>query len=202
MKMKVIGITGGVGSGKTAVLEYIAGKYNCKVILADKAAHKVEEPGQLCYKKLVKLLSGNILNEDGTINREKMAVRIFGSDKLLEEVNKIIHPAVKQFILEEMERERKAGALDFLFIEAALLIENGYLDIVDEMWYIYALENVRRRRLIGARNYSDEKVTSIMKSQLSEEEFKKHCKVVIDNSGELAVAYKQVDKKLGEYLYG
>ncbi|NBJ91603.1 dephospho-CoA kinase [bacterium 1xD42-62] len=200
--MKVIGITGGVGSGKTAVLEYIAGKYNCKVILADKAAHKVEEPGQLCYKKLVKLLSGNILNEDGTINREKMAVRIFGSDKLLEEVNKIIHPAVKQFILEEMERERKAGALDFLFIEAALLIENGYLDIVDEMWYIYALENVRRRRLIGARNYSDEKVTSIMKSQLSEEEFKKHCKVVIDNSGELAVAYKQVDKKLGEYLYG
>lgn len=200
--MKVIGITGGVGSGKTAMLDYIAGKYNCKVILADKAAHKVEEPGQLCYEKLVKLLSGNILNEDGTINREKMAARIFGSDKLLEEVNRIIHPAVKQFILEEMERERKAGVLDFLFIEAALLIENGYLDIVDEMWYIYALENVRRRRLKEARNYSDEKVTSIMKSQLSEEEFKKHCKVVIDNSGELAVAYKQVDKKLGEYLYG
>ena len=104
--------------------------------------------------------------------------------------------------LKEIERERKEGALDFLFVEEALLIENGYLDIVDEMWYIYALENVRRRRLIGARNYSDEKVTSIMKSQLSEEEFKKHCKVVIDNSGELAVAYKQVDKKLGEYLYG
>lgn len=200
--MKVIGITGGVGAGKSALLEYIAGKYNCKVILADKAAHKVEEPGQPCYRKLVALLSEDILNEDGTINREKMAARIFGSDKLLEEANKIIHPAVKDFILKEIERERREGALDFLFVEAALLIENGYLDIVDEMWYIYALENVRRSRLKAARNYSDEKITSIMKSQLTEEEFRKHCRVVIDNSKEPEAGYKQVDEKLGEYLYG
>lgn len=198
----MIGITGGVGCGKSALLDYIVGKYNCKVILADKAAHKVEEPGQPCYEKLVELLSENILNENGAINREKMAACIFRSEELLEKVNGIIHPAVKQFILEEIERERRIGALDFLFIEAALLIEDGYLDIVDEMWYIYALESVRRSRLRESRNYSDEKVTSIMKSQLTEEEFKKHCKIVIENSDDLEAAYKQVDKKLGEYLYG
>ncbi len=200
--MKVIGITGGVGSGKSALLAYIAGKYNCKVILADKAAHMVKEPGQPCYQKLVALLSEDILDENGFINREKMAARIFGSDELLKEVNKIIHPAVEQFILEEIEREKKEGTIDFLFIEAALLIENGYLDIVDEMWYIYALENVRRSRLKAARNYADEKISSIMKCQLSEEEFRKHCGVVIDNSGDLEAACKQIDKKLGEYLYG
>ncbi len=200
--MKVIGITGGVGSGKSALLAYIAEKYNCKVILADKAAHRVEAPGEPCYEKLVELLSESILNEDGTINKEKMAACIFRSEDMLEKVNGIVHPAVKTFILGEIERERKEGALDFLFIEAALLIEDGYLDIVDEMWYIYALEDIRRSRLKETRKYSDEKVTSIMDSQLSEEEFRKHCKVVIDNSGALAAAYAQIDKKLGEYLYG
>ncbi|MGN0376274.1 MAG: dephospho-CoA kinase [Suilimivivens sp.] len=199
--MKVIGITGGVGAGKSAILSYIREKYNCRILLADEAAHQVKEPGQPCYESLVKLLSEEILNEDGTINKLKMAEKIFASDELLLQVNKIIHPAVKELILNAITEEKRNKVHDFFFIEAALLIEGGYLEIVDEMWYIYAREEVRRERLKNSRNYSDEKINSIMESQLKEEEFREHCEVVIDNSDSLTDAYRQIDKKLGEYLW-
>lgn len=199
--MKVIGITGGVGAGKTAVLSYISRNYNCRIVLADEAAHMVKEPGQSCYDRLVTLLGKDILNEDNTVNKQKMAEKIFASPLLLKQVNELIHPAVKKLILDIIEEERNSQAHDFLFIEAALLIEGGYLEIVDELWYIYAREEVRRRRLKEIRGYSDEKIDSIMEKQLSEDEFRKYCKVIIDNSGALSDAYCQIDEKLGEYLW-
>lgn len=198
--MKVIGITGGVGAGKSALLRYIAENYNCRIILADEMAHQVKKPGTPCYDKLIELLSADILDEDGTIHKGKMAARIFESEELLKNVNEIIHPAVKEMILDEIADARKKGVLDFLFLEAALLIEDGYLNIVDEMWYIYAREEVRRIRLKVSRNYSDEKIDAIMKTQLSEENFRKYCSVVIDNSDSLENAYRQIDTKLGESL--
>lgn len=198
--MKVIGITGGVGSGKSALLAYIKEKYNCRVLLADEAAHKVKEPGQPCYERLTALLPGNVLDEDGSINKGRMAAEIFSSKELLMAVNAIIHPAVKEYILSEIAAERERGAVSFFFLEAALLIENGYLDIVDEMWYIYAAQEVRRQRLYSSRNYSEEKIDGIMSSQLSEEEFRKHCGTVIDNTGAFEDACRQIDVKLGEYL--
>lgn len=198
--MRVIGITGGVGAGKSEILSYIGEKYNCIVLLADEAAHQVKEPGNPCYDRLVALLSEDILNEDGSINKQKMAEKIFASESLLKEVNRIIHPAVKRFILQKIEEERKNASCDFFFIEAALLIEDGYLEIVDEMWYIYAREDVRRKRLKDSRNYSEEKIQSIMENQMTDEEFRKHCKVIIDNSDALSDAYRCIDERLGEYL--
>ena len=196
----MIGITGGVGAGKSALLQYIKEKYCCKILMADEIAHKVKEPGQACYEAIVSLLSPEILEEDGTIHRGKMAVKIFGSEELLQKVNNLIHPAVKKMILDEITVAKAEGKLDFLFVEAALLIEDGYLDIVDEMWYIYAREEVRRRRLKESRNYTDEKIDAIMKSQLKEEIFRKYCSIVIDNSEGLPAAFRQIDRKLGEYL--
>lgn len=198
--MRVIGITGGVGSGKSALLHYLAQNYNCKVIMADEVAHRVKEPGGPCYEKLVALLSSGILNEDGTIHNGKMAARIFESDELLKKVNEIIHPTVREVILNEITDAKEKGELDFLFLEAALLIESGYLNIVDEMWYIYAGEALRRVRLKASRSYSDEKIDAIMKSQLAEEEFRKQCSFTVDNSNSLEEACRQIDMKLGEYL--
>ena len=198
--MRVIGITGGVGSGKSALLAYVAEKYNCRVLLADEIAHKVKEPGQPCYEKLVALLSSQILKEDGSIHKGKLAARIFTSRELLKAVNDRVHPAVKQMILDEIGRAREEGKLDFFFIEAALLIENGYLDIVDDMWYIYSTKEIRCRRLRESRNYSDEKIEAIMKSQLAEEQFRKYCNVVIDNNENMQTAFEQIDRRLGEYL--
>ncbi len=194
--MRTIGITGGVGAGKSELLAYIEKNYNSRILLADTVGHLVKEPGQPCYEKLVALLGKEILSLDGQIDRKAMAERIFADPELLEQVNGMIHPAVETYILEQIHLEQMRGTLDFFFVEAALLIECGYEDKVDELWYIYADREVRARRLKAARGYSDEKIQEIMDSQLSEEEFRRHCQVVIDNSGSLQDAYRQIDEIL------
>lgn len=198
--MRVIGITGGVGAGKSALLSYVKEHYQCRVILADEVAHLVEEPGQECYRALVRLLGNEILNPDRTIDKKRMAEKIFADSAVLEQVNAIVHPAVKEFILREIAQSRREEKEDFLFVEAALLIEGGYGEILDELWYIHAREDVRRSRLKAGRAYSDEKIDRILGEQLSEEEFRRYCGVVIDNSGSFAEACLQIDKKLEEYL--
>ncbi|MCM1173825.1 MAG: dephospho-CoA kinase [Blautia sp.] len=198
--MRVIGITGGVGAGKSALLSYVKERYRCRVILADEAAHLLEEPGQACYRELVKLLGEGVLSPDGTIDRTRMAEKIFADGAVLEQVNGIVHPAVKEFILREIARGRQEKDVDFLFVEAALLIEGGYGEILDELWYIHAQPDIRRGRLKAARAYSDEKIDRILGEQLSEMEFRRHCQAVIDNSGSLTEACRQIDKKLEEYL--
>lgn len=198
--MRIIGITGGIGAGKSQVLQYIKENYNCRIILADDVGNEVKLPGEICYNKLVELLGSDILDAAGFIQKDKMAARIFSDNSLLAKVNGIIHPAVQDYILAEMEKEKLAGKYDFFFVEAALLIECGYTAHVDEMWYIYADEEVRRKRLKENRHYSDDKISSIMDGQLDEEEFRKHCQVVIDNSNDLAATEKQIRKILGEKL--
>ena len=198
--MKVIGITGGVGAGKSEVLAYLSNRTNCRVIIADQVAHELEEQGGACYEQIVALLGSGIVAGDGSIDKTEMAARIFADKKLLLQINEIIHPAVKEHILSVIAEERQKGKLDYLFIEAALLIEDGYGEIVDEMWYIYADGPSRRERLKTSRGYSDEKIDSIMREQLADEEFYRHCSAVIDNSKTLESAYRQIDEKLGEVL--
>lgn len=196
--MKVIGITGGVGAGKSSILKYIEENVRCEIIYADSLAATLQKKGQVCYDKLISLLGEEIIGTDGEINRPKMAEIIFGDDKLLEAVNNIVHPAVEQFIRERIEYLRNNDVVDFLFIEAALLIECGYKEIVDEMWYIYASEDVRRKRLKQSRNYSDEKIDSIMESQLSEDKFRAGSDVVIDNSKDMEDTILQIEDNLYE----
>ena len=199
--MQIIGITGGIGAGKSQVLQYIQNHYKCRVILADDVGNEVKLPGKICYNQLVDLLGNDILDKEGFIQKEKMAARIFFNKELLLQVNAIIHPAVMDYILAEIQKEKEAGIQDFFFVEAALLIECGYASYVDEMWYVYADEQTRRERLRANRHYSDEKITSIMKGQLQEEEFRKHCQVVIDNSDDFSKTEKQIDKILGDKLW-
>ncbi len=196
--MKVIGVTGGVGAGKSTVLNYISSKYNSRVIFSDKVANDIKLKGQPCYEPLVSLLTEEVLDDNGEIDKAKMAAMIFADEELLAKVNAIIHPGVNKYIHDQIAFERDRGELDYLFIEAALLIENGYKEVVDEMWYIFANEDVRRQRLRDSRGYSDEKITDILKGQLSDAEFRKHCDVVIDNSGDEEDMHRQVNVKLGE----
>ena len=126
-----------------------------------------------------------------------MAAAIFNDEELLLKVNDIIHPAVTEYILNQKEIEKEKGLIDYFFIEAALLIECGYRNYVDELWYIYADERTRVERLISSRGYSESKIASIMASQLSEEEFRENCDYVIDNSGSLEETYKQVNERIG-----
>lgn len=198
--MHVIGITGGVGSGKTEVLSYIGQTYNCRILLADEVGHLVKQPGEPCYEKLVQLLGRGCLSKDKTIDKEKMAEAIFRDEKLRTQVNAIIHPAVEEKIIHEIEKEKCVGTLDFLFVEAALLLESRLCQYMESIWYIYAEEQVRRERLKAARNYPEEKITAIFASQKTEAEFRASTDTVIVNNGSIEETRKQIDEKLGEYL--
>lgn len=197
--MKIIGITGGVGAGKTEVLKIIEEMVNCVIVRADEIARCLERKGDICYKPLVELLGEDVLDENKEIDPKKMAYMIF-SDKeknLRKQVNEIVHPAVRNHILAMIEDANRRCEKDWFFIEAALLIEDHYELVVDEMWYIYADEEVRRKRLKDTRGYSDEKISDIMDSQSSDEVFRKHCKVVIDNSNSLENTRQQLERYLG-----
>lgn len=198
--MKTIGITGGVGAGKSLILHYISSRYSAKIYKADEIANFLKEPGQKCYRPMVDLFGDGVLKEDGTISKEKMAELIFSDIGLLERVNAIIHPAVKEFVLQQIEREKARKEYDFFILEAALLIEDHYDEILDELWYVRAKQEIRAERLQKNRQYSEDKIESIIKHQLSDEAFKKHCSVVIDNNEEPENTYKQIDDKLGEYI--
>ena len=193
--MKIIGITGGVGAGKSEVLKQIGKMCRCVIVTADELAKSLEEPGEACYEPLVALLGDEILSGDGHIDKKKMAAKIFedGTDKR-EAVNKIVHPAVKSRIIEMIADEKAKGYNDYFFIEAALLIEDHYDKIADELWYIYADEEVRRKRLKDSRGYSDERIDDIMDSQSSDAIFRAHCAVVIDNSRSLEDTREQLNK--------
>ena len=197
--MRLIGITGGVGAGKSEILSFIKKNYNCEIYLADQVAHKIKEKGEICYQPLVELLGEDVLDSDGEINKGKMASIIFADEEILKKVNEIVHPGVKEYILTKMKEAKEKGVVDLFFIEAALLIEAGYQDMVDELWYIYAKKEVRVKRLQDNRGYSLEKIEQIMNSQLAEEVFFKTCDFVIDNSGEIEDSYKQIRNKLRGY---
>lgn len=195
--MKFIGITGGVGAGKSEILSYLGKKTGVRVMLADEIAHELMEVGTDCYKCLRQTFNDeDIWNSGGSFNREKLAKVIF-SDKLKRDImNSVVHPAVKEYVIRQQEYERERGELSLLVLEAALLIEEHYDKICDELWYIYTSEENRRDRLKASRGYSDEKIDNIFRSQLSEEEYRKYCAVVIDNNGSVEAAFEQIDKAL------
>jgi len=191
--MKFIGITGGVGAGKSTVLDLLKENFNCKVLLADEVAASLMKSGQDCFNQVVKLpWPESIVGPDGEIDRPKMAKFMFADDSLREAVNGIVHPAVEREVLNQVETERGAHNIEYFFFEAALLIECGYGKLVDEMWYIYATEEVRTKRLIESRGYSKERIEKTMASQRSDASFRQQADQVIDNSGDKGDTLKQL----------
>ena len=188
--MRFIGITGGVGAGKSEILGYLAKKPDTRVMLADEIAHELMSPGTECYDRICETFGA----EDIFL----LAAVIFSDEKKRDALNGIVHPAVKKYIRTVADTERENGVLKILVLEAALLIEEHYDEICDELWYIYTREDIRRERLMASRGYSTEKVDRIFASQLTEEVYREHCRVVIDNNGSVAEAFAQIDRALSE----
>ncbi len=193
--MKTIGITGGVGAGKSAVLDYIATLDSTFVLKADEAAKEIRKKGEECYNNIVEAFGTGILDSEGNIDNERFATVIFSDKKNLNKADSIIHPAVKKRILEIIEEQRRNN-VSFFILEAALLIEDGYKEILDEIWLVSAPQEVRRTRLKLSRGYSDEKIDSIMKNQMNEDEFIANCDRVLVNDGNIEEVYRQIDKML------
>lgn len=165
--MKVIGITGGVGAGKSTVVGILQKHYTIEYLHCDAIAHELMERGGSAHEELLSLFGEDLVNEDGTLNRSKLYERAFLGDRV-EELNACVHPRVRIYVENRIADLREAGFEGMVLIEAALLIEAGYKDICDELWYVHAPVELRRARLKANRGYSDERVDSIMAEQSSE----------------------------------
>ena len=195
--MKFIGITGGVGAGKSAILSYLAKKPDTRVMLADEIAHDLMEPGTDCYRAIEEVFgTEDIFLPEGGLDRSKLASVIFADATKRQQMNGIVHPAVKEYVKQTAREEREAGKRKLLVLEAALLIEEHYDEICDELWYFYTREDIRQQRLIDSRGYSVEKVQQIFASQLKEDAYRSHCRVVIDNNGSVEDSFSQIDEAL------
>ena len=195
MKMKVIGITGGVGCGKSAVLAFLETEYAAVVTQLDEVAKQLQKRGQECFEQIVAQFGTDILRDDGELDRNRLAETVFQDSERLLKLNAIVHPKVKAWVKEDIEQKRRDG-VDLYVIEAALLPTAGYESICDEMWYIYAEEPVRRRRLKESRGYTDEKITQMIASQPTERMFRESCDHVIENSGILENTKEQIGELL------
>jgi len=196
--MRVIGITGGVGSGKSLVLNYLAEKYDSRVVKADEVGHLLMRPGKQCYQPVIDVFGVKIVNEDGTLNRKAIAEIAFSEPIMLKRLNRIIHPAVKEYIKSEIRKARE-DEIAYFFVEAALLIEDGYGGIYDELWGVYCEETVRQERLQLERGYTKEHIDSLIKNQLSPEEYEAHCDFMIYNSEDREHTYLQIDRRMRTY---
>lgn len=193
--MKVLGITGGVGSGKSEVLRCMEEEYKAYVCQLDEVAKELQKRGGICYRQIIEQFGESIIGEDKELDRQKLSAIVFQDEEKRKVLNGIVHPKVKNWVEQDILKKEKQE-VPLYVIEAALLPEAGYEDICGEMWYIYTTEEIRRRRLKESRGYTDEKISRMMASQSTEERFRKACQVVIDNSGTFEETKKQIGEKI------
>ena len=196
--MKVIGITGGIGSGKSLVAHILKEKYNAYIVNTDKIAKEQMEPGGISYPGVIEYFGAGILNEDGSIDSRKLSQLVFEDKDKLKMINRLTHPNVLLVVEREKEEVRAEGVHPYFIIETALMIESGYASTCDEVWYVQASQETRRDRLKSDRGYSDEKIDAIFLSQSKDEDFLRHFTTVITNNRDITDLEEQIDNILAK----
>lgn len=186
----VIGLTGGAGSGKSTVVEQIKQILPTEFLHCDIIAHELMQPGGASYFALLEEFGEEIL-EDKTddaeaeqsrnIDRAKLTKTAMATKESRARLNELVHPLVRNEVERRIQVLRQNEFHGAAVMEAALLIEAGYTDLCDEVWYVWAPVSDRKRRMRENRGYSEEKMEQILAGQLSEEEFRKHADFVIEN---------------------
>lgn len=198
--MRVIGITGGVGAGKSRILKILKEEYGAYILLADEVAAGLEEPGQEGLRQLVECFGREILDADERLDRGAFAERIFKDPKALTQVNAIIHPLTWQALCKqvtEIALSVPKGRKALIAVEAALF-DRQSRRLCDMLWYVDASEENRVARLMENRGYTREKCRNIMKNQPGRESFLALADAVIDNNGTMEETREQIVRQLGE----
>ena len=181
--MKVIGLTGGIGSGKSAISRFL-GELGAVVIDADKIGHEVYKPNTEGWHEIVATFGQEILDANSEIDRKKLGELVFNRPELLARLNQIMHPRMYDIAKARIEEYRRQGAT-VVVLEAALLIEAGWTSLVDEVWVAVSSEETVLKRLTEHRGLEKEQTLARIRSQLSSEERVKHADTVISNDGNL-----------------
>jgi len=196
---RVIGLTGGIGSGKSVVARYLA-ELGAAVIDADRVGHDVFHRGTEAWQDVVATFGRQILNPDGEIDRGRLGEMVFADSSALAKLNRIMHPRMREVIKAQIEEYRGQG-VGVVVLEAAVLLEAGWDSLVDEVWVMVAPEGIAIRRAGEQHGLSEEQVTVRLRSQLAAEERIKYADVVIHNDGSLGELKEKV-KDLWERLRG
>jgi len=182
--MLIIGLTGGILSGKSTVSGMLA-KRGAVIIDADKIGHETYKPHTKTWQELVDAFGDGILRQNGEVDRKKLGEVVFDDPRTLARLNEIVHPRMHKMMREEIERLRGEGVA-VVVLEAAVLIEANWTDLVDEVWVTIAPEEVAIKRLQNRAGLSEEQARARIRSQLSPEERVKHADVIIDTDCSLA----------------
>lgn len=195
--MRTIGLTGGIGSGKSTVAKILA-ELGAEVINADLVGHEVYQPGTLGFTKVVEAFGDGIVGDDGTIDRKKLGPIVFGKPEALAMLNRIVHPLIAEAVEERIETRRSEGAQRPIVVEAAVLIEANWLPLVDEVWVVIASPKAVVERVNAERGLPAAQIEARMKAQISDEERRAHASLVIENTGSLADLRAKVEKEWKE----
>ncbi|MCX7912637.1 MAG: dephospho-CoA kinase [Dehalococcoidales bacterium] len=196
--MKVIGLTGGIGTGKSTVGKFLA-ELGAEVFDLDKVGHEVLQKGSPAYEGLVRRFGREILGENGEIDRNRLSQFVFGDQKALEELNSIVHPVIDGIVIKRIEECRRRG-VSVVVLEAAALIESRKTFLVDEIWVTTAPEDVVLRRLSERSGYSEAEARKRISAQLSQEERIRHADVVIDTNCSLEELKSRVRREWDKLL--
>lgn len=196
--MKVIGLTGGIASGKSTISDILK-EMNIPVIDADKIARDVVSLGSPILDYIAREFGKEILMKDGSLDRKALGAIVFKDQRLLHRLNSMIHPEIKKKIVYLIEKYR-AENQRCCVVDAALLIEAKYMDIVDVVILVYTDEATQLKRLMKRDNLCETEAIQRMKSQLSFDEKRKYANFVIDNSRDIEFTRFQLSNVINEAL--
>jgi len=181
--MRVIGLTGGIGSGKSTVSQFLA-ELGAVILDTDKIGHKMFKSDTELRQKVVAAFDREVLTFDGDIDRRKLGEIVFGNPELLSQLNQIMHPRMYEIVKAQLEENRRQG-VKVVALEAPLLVEAGWASLVDEVWVTVASEATVLRRLRERTGLSESESLARIHSQLSSEERVKHADVIINTDCDL-----------------
>lgn len=192
--MKIVGLTGGIASGKSTVSSYLKEKAYV-IVDADLIARKVVTRGSEGLVKLVDEFTEDILNDDKSLNRKKLGAIVFNDPVKLEILNSILHPLIKGEILSSFENHKSSGQ-ELIIFDCPLLFESGYESLCDETWLVSIKYETQIKRLIVRDNIDKVHASKIIKSQMTLDEKAKRANVIIDNEASIVDLYKLIDELL------
>ncbi|MBP2621256.1 dephospho-CoA kinase [Streptococcus panodentis] len=187
--VKIIGITGGIASGKSTVTDFLR-QQGYRVIDADQAVHELQEPGGRLYQALVEAFGPTVLQEDGHLDRPKLGALIFGHPDRLAQSSQLQNAIIREELARQ--RDQLAQSEEFFFMDIPLLFEQGYEAWFDQVWLVDVSEETQLSRLMARNALSRSEAEKRIAAQLSLQEKRKRANLLIDNNGSLEATRQQV----------
>lgn len=194
-KMRIIGVTGGCGTGKSTVSGLLE-KRGGHIIDADQITKLLQQPGGGAYEEIVKWLGNDFLLQDGRLNRRKIAELIFGDRDALRRLNSIVHGKVAEEIKLRISRIEERETEGFIVLDVPLPIEHGFLDTADVIWAVVANDDLRVERLMTRMGISENEAVARINNQMTNRQYEEIADVVIENEKGLEELERQVDEAL------